>query len=145
MIFIARQAYVKAMRLNGCKPVREWLHTDPFGIDRARRLVRVIRDGDTQKAAGEDFAACEKTFKSSTMGTATIYTIEWVNINAVRSLEFEKLGVEPLLQGVAVMIGNGIALSDGATWSQTLSPIFQKSQFEELVKKTFENAKAHFE
>lgn len=141
MIFIARQAYVKAMQLNGCKPVREWPHTGPFGIDHAKRLIVAIRDGYAQRAAGEDFAACGKTFKSCTMGTATIYTMEWANINAVQSLEFEKWGVEPLRKGIAVIMGNGITLSDGATWSharKTLSPVFQKSQFEELEKRAFE-------
>lgn len=140
--FLARRAYAQAMHLNGCKPVREWPHTDPlFGLDRVRRLTKALKDGASQTAAAEDFAACGKTFKSCTMGVTTIYTMEWENIHAVQSLEFEKWGVAPLRRSVAAMMGNGITISDGATWSharKTLRPVFKKAQFNNLEKMAFD-------
>jgi hypothetical protein len=140
--FMAWRARSQAMHLHGCKPLRELPHTDPIlGLDRARRLKKAQEDGRALTAAGEDFAAYGKTFKSSTLGMTTIHTMEWANIHAVQSIEFDKWGVEPLRQSVSAMMGNGITVSDGAAWSharKTLRPVFKKAQLDDLEEKASE-------
>ncbi|KUJ18014.1 cytochrome P450 alkane hydroxylase-like protein [Mollisia scopiformis] len=141
-IFIARRAYVQAMHRNGCKPVRKWLRTDLlFGLDRIRRTKKAMKDGNLLEVTRQDFEACGKTFETCVMGVRTIYTMEWANIHTVQSVEFESWGVRPLRASIAAMMGNGITVSDGPTWSharKTLRPIFQKSQFKDLEKMAFE-------
>jgi hypothetical protein len=140
--FIVRRAYVQAMYLNGCQPVRKWSHTDPiFGLDRLRRLQKAQKDGNASAIAGKDFETYGKTYQSCIMGLTTIHTMEWANLHTVQSLEFEKWGVNPLRKSTATMLGNGITISDGPAWSharKSLRPVFQKSQFKLLEERGFE-------
>ena len=140
--FVAKRAYVRAMRLNGCQPVRKWPHKDPiFGLFRFRRVTKAQRDGNASEAARQDFETHGKTYQSYIMGRTTIHTMEWANIHTVQSLEFEKWGVHPSRKGVAILMGNGITVSDGPTWSharKTLRPVFRKSQFKDLEERAFE-------
>jgi hypothetical protein len=74
-------------------------------------------DGNASETARQDFETHGKTYQSYIMGRTTIHTMEWANIHTVQSLEFERWGVHPSRKGVAILMGNGIIISDGPIWS----------------------------
>ena len=132
--FLSRR---KASRSHGCFPPPSIPQRDPiFGLDVILQLFMAVQKGQRNMSMKQLFKVYGHTFQSKSWTSATIYTIEPRNLQAIFATDFTSWGVQPMrLFAFKPFVGEGIMCADGTFWEQSralIKPTFARAQIADL-------------
>ncbi|KAF2197371.1 cytochrome P450 [Delitschia confertaspora ATCC 74209] len=143
-VYINNQADQQFASQHGCKPLKRWKSSWPFGLDLLLKAFRYARE---ERILAFFLTVVEEsgtTFEQSLLGARGIDTIDPENIEAVLSKNFDDYGLGLRKPHFFPLMGSGIFTQDGAEWKHSrelLRPQFSSNRFQnyEQLKQSVQN------
>lgn len=135
--FTKAAAHRRLSKDHHCEPVKKVVTKDPvFGLDWFWTNFEQFKEHVVLESTQRKLAILKtNTFYVSVLRQPLILTIEPENLKTILSLNFKSYGVEEERKGVGLLLGDGIFMTDGASWQHSrsmLRPNFVRSQVGDL-------------
>lgn len=129
---------------HGCKPLRPWKSTWPFGLDLLLKAFRYAREERILSLFLDVVDDSGTTFEQSLLGARGIDTVDPENIEAILSKDFASYDLGLRKIHFFPLLGSGIFTQDGVDWKHSrelLRPQFMSNRFQnfEQIKECVHN------